>query len=115
MKFSLALVTILSMVSATAAVSLDQREPAKKELVELPIIDLMTLGDDESCRDVGDDDIDMMEERSEDGLTVRKACPPCYPYTCLGKCCRFNKCCRRECCLPIADFCSTDGRCKIRC
>ncbi|KAH6971525.1 hypothetical protein BKA56DRAFT_621250 [Ilyonectria sp. MPI-CAGE-AT-0026] len=113
MKTSFVVGFFLSVLTATAATSLDERG-GKKKLVEMPIVDLLSLPSDERCRGVGDDEGDLIK-RDDGDLESRASCDRCTPYLCKGRCCRYNKCCKKECCLPVADYCGKDGRCYISC
>lgn len=113
MKTSIALGLLLSLLTATSATSLEQRA-GKSDLAELPIVDILSLPDDERCRGAGAEEGHKLK-RDDDSLEARASCDRCTPYLCKGRCCRYNKCCSKECCLPVADYCGKDGRCYISC
>ena len=87
---------------------------AAKHLVELPTMELLST-DDLSGHDGGLEDIDMIQIRDNESGIMKRACPPCYPWLCQGRCCQFNKCCKKQCCQPAANACTTDGHCRINC
>jgi hypothetical protein len=102
MKFTLVLSALLATASAS---SLPQRRG--NQLQSLPEIDLANIPErlygasvpaDESLE--GRD----LEERA-------KVCPKGYPFLCNGRCCKYNICCKKQCCLPSTDFCGADGYC----
>ncbi|KAH6874438.1 hypothetical protein B0T10DRAFT_206274 [Thelonectria olida] len=113
MKASLTLGFFLSLLTAAAATELDQRA-AKNDLAEMPVVDILSLPDDQHCRGAGDADGHKIK-RDDGDLESRASCGSCTPYLCKGRCCRYNKCCKKECCLPVADYCGKDGRCYISC
>jgi hypothetical protein len=78
--------------------------------VELPVIDTATLPGNLFS---GSGDKSLQSVTDSRALHAR-LCEPGYPYLCNGFCCRYNKCCARQCCLPATTFCGADGLCYIR-
>lgn len=100
MKFTIALVSLVAAVSATSVPA------ARGELVELPSIDVSHVPDRFYLAGGDKGALSAREPADSVPLGERATCPRNYPYLCAGRCCRYNICCKKQCCLPSTDFCS---------
>ncbi|KAH8180154.1 hypothetical protein LIA77_01673 [Sarocladium implicatum] len=101
MKLTLAF-TALFVVASTSILP----ETDTRGVQSLPEIDVTYIPD--ALYGVAAADSEVLEGRD---LSARQSCPAGYPFICNKRCCKYNICCKKQCCLPSTDFCGADGLC----
>ena len=102
MQITLAAVFLAAVASASILPENDARS-----VQSLPEIDLTYIPDALYGAAAADGE-EALESRA---LNARQSCPAGYPFICNGRCCKYNICCKKQCCLPSTDFCGADGLC----